>query len=92
MNLNDIEYKIKKTMYRWNLKQQLRLYRKLGGMLTMNEPLPRALDRLWVSASMNGKKPGSTQAIALKEWRASLQSGNQFKPTRWLAGCPAATL
>ena len=74
-SLDDLSYKLAKFSFRNNLKQQLRLYRKLAGMLNMNEALPRALERLWVTASFNGKKPNDPQAIALKEWRQALQTG-----------------
>ncbi|HCM84089.1 MAG TPA: type II secretion system F family protein [Alphaproteobacteria bacterium] len=75
MNLDDLSYKMAKMSFNGNLKQQLRLYRKLAGMLNMNEALPRALERLWMTSSFNGKKPNEPQAIALKEWRQALQTG-----------------
>lgn len=75
MDLDELNYKIAKFSFSTNLKQQLRLYRKLAGMLNMNEALPRALERLWVTASFNGKKPHDPQAVALKEWRQALQTG-----------------
>jgi type II secretory pathway component PulF len=78
MNLDDITYKYAKFTFNGNLKQQLRLYRKLAGMLNMNESLPRALERLWITASFNGKKPNDPQAIALKEWRQALQAGRSL--------------
>ncbi len=78
MNLNDLSYRYAKFTFSTNLKQQLRLYRKLAGMLNMNESLPRALERLWVTASYNGKKPQDPQAIALKEWRQALQTGRSL--------------
>lgn len=75
MNLDELNYKMAKFSFSTNLKQQLRLYRKLAGMLNMNEALPRALERLWITASFNGKKPNDPQAVALKEWRQALQTG-----------------
>lgn len=78
MDLNNLEYKLAKFSFSTNLKQQLRLYRKLAGMLNMNESLPRALERLWVTASYNGKKPKDPQAVALKEWRQALQAGRSL--------------
>lgn len=56
-------------------KEQLRFYRKLEGMLDMNEAVPRALERLYQAASFNGKKPDRPMAIALRAWRRELQKG-----------------
>lgn len=78
MALEELSYQIAKFSFKGNLKAQLRLYRKLSGMLNMNEALPRALERLWVTASYNGKKPNTAQAIALREWRDGLQSGRNL--------------
>lgn len=74
-NLDELQYKFAKFSYRGNLKAHMRMYRKLSGMLNMNESLPRALERLWVVASLNGKKLNSPEAVALKEWRGKLQTG-----------------
>ena len=78
MRLEDLQHEFDKYSFRNNLKAQLRLYRKLAGMLNMNEALPRALERLWVTASLNGKKPNRPEAIAMKEWRNALQSGKNL--------------
>jgi len=86
MNLDDISYEITKASFKGNLKAQMRLYRKLAGMLNMNEALPRALERLWVTASYNGKKPKLAEAIALREWREALQTGRNLTDamTGWI--------
>jgi hypothetical protein len=49
-------------------KQRYRIYRKLEGMLRMNEALSRALDRLYQNASEMGKYPRRPAAVALREW------------------------
>lgn len=51
-----------------NRKKRFRIYRKLEGMLRMNEALSRALDRLYQNASEMGKYPNRPEAMALKEW------------------------
>lgn len=53
---------------RRNRKKRFRIYRKLEGMLRMNEALSRALDRLYQNASEMGKYPNRPEAMALKEW------------------------
>lgn len=57
-----------KFQFRANRKQRLRLYRKLEGMLRMNEALSRSLDRLYQNVSEMGKYPNRPVAVALKEW------------------------
>ncbi len=51
-----------------NRKKRFRIYRKLEGMLRMNEALSRSLDRLFQNASEMGKHPNRPEAMALKEW------------------------
>lgn len=51
-----------------NRKQRFRIYRKLEGMLRMNEALSRSLDRLYQNASEMGKYPNRPAAMALREW------------------------
>jgi type II secretory pathway component PulF len=85
--LDDILYNFSKSSYKGNLKAHMRLYRKLSGMLNMNESLPRSLERLWVVASFNGKNPKAAEAVALKEWREGLQSGRNLSEAMegWVA-------
>jgi type II secretory pathway component PulF len=80
-------YKLAKSSYKGNLKAHMRMYRKLSGMLNMNESLPKSLERLWVVASYNGKKPKAPEAIALKEWREALQTGKNLSEAMdgWVA-------
>src|SRR6185369_2952397 len=49
-------------------KMRFRMYRKLQGMLDMNEPLPTALDRLWRNVSDDGRKQNAPAAIAVAQW------------------------
>lgn len=74
-SLDKFQYEFNKRSYKGNLKAHMRMYRKLSGMLNMNESLPRSLERLWVVSSLNGKKPNAPEAVALKEWREKLQTG-----------------
>lgn len=78
MQLEEYKSRWAKFSFSKDLKAQLRLYRKLAGMLNMNEALPRALERLWVTASYNGRRPHTPQAMALREWREGLQTGRSF--------------
>ena len=75
MSLNDITIDTEAINRRWaqiqlknNRKQRFRIYRKLEGMLRMNEALSRALDRLYQNASEMGKYPNRPAAMALREW------------------------
>lgn len=68
LSLEDIENWLTKFQFRNSQRQRFRVYRKLEGMLRMNEALSRALDRLYLNASEMGKHPRRPAAIALKEW------------------------
>lgn len=75
MGLNDIvidteafQRKFVMFQFRNSRKQRFRVYRKLEGMLRMNEALSRALDRLYQNASEMGKYPHRPAAMALREW------------------------
>lgn len=54
---------------------RLRLYRKIGKMLTNGLPLLRVLDELELRASSEGRKPNAPEAIVLAEWRRAVQNG-----------------
>ncbi len=60
--------KLAQFQLRNNRKQRYRIYRKLEGMLKMNEALSRSLDRLYQNASEMGKYPRRPAAVALREW------------------------
>jgi len=67
-NTSDLERQFARLQLRWNRKQRFRIYRKLEGMLRMNEALSRSLDRLYQNASELGKYPNRPAAQALREW------------------------
>ncbi|MDD5587160.1 MAG: type II secretion system F family protein, partial [Alphaproteobacteria bacterium] len=68
VNLNDLEHSLTQFQLRHNRRQRFRIYRKLEGMLRMNEALSRCLDRLYQNASEMGKYPTRPAAMALREW------------------------
>lgn len=65
---DNIKTRIAQTMFKMDRKLRFRIYRKLQGMLAMNEALSRALERLWYNASDMGRKPDRPAAMALQEW------------------------
>ncbi len=67
-NLVDLERNLTKFQFRMSRKHRFRIYRKLEGMLRMNEALSRALDRLYLNTSEMGKYPRRPGAVALREW------------------------
>ena len=68
LNLDDLERDITRIQFRMSRKHRFRIYRKLEGMLRMNEALSRALDRLYLNTSEMGKYPRRPGAVALREW------------------------
>lgn len=68
MKSEEFNRKFVQFQFRHNRKTRYRLYRKLEGMLRMNESLSRCLDRLYLNASEMGKHPNRPAAIALKDW------------------------
>ncbi len=75
MSLNEITFdtealsrQLAQLQLRSNRKQRFRIYRKLEGMLRMNEALSRSLDRLYQNASEMGRYPNRPAAMALREW------------------------
>ncbi|MFY9288928.1 MAG: type II secretion system F family protein [Alphaproteobacteria bacterium] len=67
-NFDDFERWITRFQFRSSRKHRYRIYRKLEGMLRMNEALSRSLDRLYLNASEMGKHPRRPAAVALREW------------------------
>jgi len=67
-NFDDLERWLTRFQFRTSRKHRFRIYRKLEGMLRMNEALSRALDRLYLNASEMGKYPRRPAAVALREW------------------------
>lgn len=68
INLDELERNFTKFQFRMSRKHRFRIYRKLEGMLRMNEALSRALDRLYLNTSEMGKHPRRPGAVALREW------------------------
>ena len=69
---------------RWWAKLQLtanarlRIYRKISKMLGNGLPLLKVLEDLEARASHNGRKPNEALAIALADWRRTVQNGGQL--------------
>jgi type II secretory pathway component PulF len=73
--LDGLERWITRFQFRTKRKHRFRIYRKLEGMLRMNEALSRSLDRLYLNASEMGKYPRRPEAVALREWFLKDRSG-----------------
>jgi len=67
-----------KWKFRTSKKTRYRVFRKLQGMLAMNEALSRALERLWYNASEMGKYPNRPAALALREWLQRDRAGDSL--------------
>jgi len=67
-NFDDLERWITRYQFRSSVKHRFRIYRKLEGMLRMNEALSRSLDRLYQNSSEMGKFPRRPAAVALRDW------------------------
>jgi type II secretory pathway component PulF len=78
MNGEELSRKFSMSQFRWSVKIRFRVWRKLEGMLRMNEALSRALDRLYLNASEMGKYPNRPAALALREWFLKDRSGVSF--------------
>ncbi len=77
-NLDDLNRKFLQFQFRTSRKQRFRVYRKLEGMLRMNEALSRCLDRLYQNASEMGKYPNRPAAVALREWFLKDRAGQSI--------------
>lgn len=75
LNFDELERKLTKLQFRLSRKHRYRIYRKLEGMLRMNEALSAALDRLYLNTSEIGKYPRRPAAVALREWFLKDRSG-----------------
>jgi type II secretory pathway component PulF len=67
-NFDELQYKITQLRFKTNRNERFRVYRKLQGMLAMNESLSRSLERLWYNVTDMGKYPDKPTARALREW------------------------
>lgn len=78
MNTEELSRELTKFQFRFSVKPRFRIWRKLEGMLRMNEALSRALDRLYLNASEMGKHPNRPSALALREWFLKDRAGISF--------------
>jgi type II secretory pathway component PulF len=78
MDFNEISRSMAMWKFRTNRKIRFRVFRKLQGMLAMNEALSRALERLWYNASEMGKYPNRPAALALREWLQKDRAGQSL--------------
>ncbi|MEJ0061697.1 MAG: type II secretion system F family protein [Alphaproteobacteria bacterium] len=78
--MNSAEFSRSYAMWKFrsNTKMRFRVYRKLQGMLAMNEALSRALERLWYNSSEMGKYPNRPAAMALREWLQRDRAGDSL--------------
>lgn len=76
--LHDLRYRFVRWVFRNSRQDRFRIYRKLQGMLSMNEALSRALERLWYNVSEMGKYPDRPAAIALRDWLARDRAGDSL--------------
>lgn len=58
--------------------ERLRLYRKIGKMLSNGLPLLKVLEELELRASHGGRKPNEAMAIVLGDWRHAVQNGGML--------------
>ena len=76
IDLEGLDRKFTQLQFRMSRKHRFRIYRKLEGMLRMNEALSRSLDRLYQNASEMGRYPKRPAAVALREWFLRDRSGS----------------
>ncbi len=73
--LEDLSISMAQFSLRTNKKKRFRIYRKLQGMMEMNEPLPTALDRLWRNVSEDGTKTNRPEALGVQQWLERSRQG-----------------
>ena len=78
MNADDFNLAMAQFSLKYSKLSRHRFYRKLQGLLEMNEPLPRCLERLWLNTSDHGRKPTRTMPVLLKHWLKRLRMGETF--------------
>lgn len=69
--------KVAALKLQFNSSQRVRVYRKLAGLIRHNVSQTEALDRLWLHASDDGRRPDDGIAIILNEWRHAQRNGQQ---------------
>lgn len=72
---DDFSMKMAQFQMRSGKKRRFRIYRKLQGMMEMNEPLPTALDRLWRNVSEDGTRPNRPDAMGVQQWLERSRQG-----------------
>lgn len=77
-SMGDLERRFAQFQFKFNRKARFRVYRKLEGMLKMNEALSRCLDRLYQNVSEMGKHPRRPAAVALREWFLKDRAGRSL--------------
>lgn len=77
-DLDELKYKLTQMRFRTNRNDRFRIYRKLQGMLAMNESLGRSLERLWYNVTDMGKYPDKPAAKALREWLNKDRAGSSM--------------
>jgi type II secretory pathway component PulF len=75
IDFSDKMRRLAQLRLRHDRRTRYRLYRKLQGMLNVNEALSRCLERLWDNASEMGRYPDRPAALALKEWSNKDRAG-----------------
>jgi type II secretory pathway component PulF len=91
IDLEELNHKFIQYQFRRSRKARFRVYRKLEGMLKMNEALSRSLDRLYMNVSEMGKYPHRPAAVALREWFLKDRAGDTL--SQGMAGwVPASEL
>jgi len=88
LSLADFTLNWAQMRMRTKKKMRFRMYRKLQGMLEMNEPLPTALDRLWRNVSDDGRKGNAPAAVAVAQWLERSRRGSSMADMMegWLPG------
>lgn len=75
---DDLSLSMAQYSIRSSKKKRFRIYRKIQGMMEMNEPLPTALDRLWRNVSEDGTKPTRAAAMAVQQWLERSRHGKSL--------------
>lgn len=78
IDMETLNYKFAQLQFRASRKTRFRIYRKLQGMLAMNESLSRSLERLWYNVTDMGKYPDRPAARALRDWLNKDRQGSSL--------------
>ena len=75
---DELKHKYAQTRFRLSRKERFRVYRKLQGMLSMNESLGRSLERMWYNITDMGKYPDRPAARAVRDWLNQDRAGRNL--------------